>query len=137
MKTRRVYSERKLIRALEKNKDKAKAYLDDDEKMEKLFRDFEEKLKLIPEVGTRASDIAVMLSMIRAFIKKQYSEVSVATILLSVGALIYVVAPIDIIPDFVPGAGLIDDAGALAVVLQAIHMELDKYKKWQIENGKR
>ena len=63
MKTRKEYSERKLVNELNKNMDKAKAYLDDDDKMEKLFRDFEEKLALIPKVGHRASDIAVMLSM--------------------------------------------------------------------------
>ena len=40
MKTRKEYSERKLFKALEDNKDKAKAFLDDDVKMEGLFRDF-------------------------------------------------------------------------------------------------
>ncbi len=137
MKTKKEYSERKLIKALKNNMEKAKNYLNDDEKMEKLFRDFEEKLALIPKVGTRASDIAVMCSMIRAYIKKQYTEVQVSTILLAVAALIYVVNPMDLIPDYVPGVGLIDDAAAIGLVLQMIHMDLNKYKKWQEENGKR
>ena len=137
MKTKKEYSERKLIKALKNNMEKAKNYLNDDEKMEKLFRDFEEKLALIPKVGTRASDIAVMCSMIRAYIKKQYTEVQVSTILLAVAALIYVVNPMDLIPDYVPGVGLIDDAAAIGLVLQMIHMDLNKYKKWQKANGKR
>ena len=137
MKTRKEYSERKLVRELNRNMDKAKAYLDDDDKMEKLFRDFEEKLALIPKIGHRASDVAVMLSMIRAYIKKQYTEVPVATILLAVAALIYVVNPFDLIPDVVIGMGQLDDAAALVLVLQLIHVDLTKYKKWQEENGKR
>ncbi|MBQ6370589.1 MAG: DUF1232 domain-containing protein, partial [Firmicutes bacterium] len=51
--------------------------------------------------------------------------------------LIYVVNPLDLIPDYVFGVGLIDDAAAIGLVLQAIHMDLDKYKRWQIANGKR
>ena len=137
MKTRREYQERKLVNSLKKNMEGAKAYLDDDEKMEDLFQDFEKKLALIPKIGNRASDLAVMMSMIRAYAKKQYTDVSVTTILLAIAALIYVVNPFDLIPDYMLGAGQLDDAAALLLVLQAIHMDLDKYKKWQEANGKR
>ena len=137
MKTRREYSERKLMRALEENKDKAKAFLDDDAKMEKLFRDFEVKLKLVPKIGKRASDIAVLLSMMRAYIKKQYTDVSMGTILLAIGGLLYIVAPTDIVPDFILGTGLLDDAAVLGVILQAMHIDIKKYKKWQVDNGRR
>ena len=37
MKTKKEYQERKLLNALKDNMDKAKAYLDDDEKMEKVL----------------------------------------------------------------------------------------------------
>ena len=137
MKSKREYSERKLTRELQKNIDKAKAYLNDDAKIEALLADFEKKLALIPKIGNRASDLAVMLSMVRAYVKKQYTEVPATTILFAVAALIYVVNPFDLIPDYLIGPGQLDDAAALAVVLQAIHMDLDKYKKWQKENGKR
>lgn len=137
MKSKFEYSKRKLLKALDENKEKAKAFLDDDEKIEGLLRDFEEKLKLIPKIGNRAADIAVMLSMIRAYAKKQYTDVPISTILLAIAALIYVVNPLDLIPDYILGVGFIDDAAALAIVLQATHMDLAKYKKWQVENHKR
>ena len=137
MKTKREYSERKLMKSLNENKEKAKAFLDDDVKMEGLFRDFEEKLKLIPKVGKRASDLAVLLSMLRAYIKKQYTDVSLSTILLGIAGLIYVVNPMDVVPEYILGVGLLDDAAILGILLQAMHMDLNKYKKWQEENGKR
>ena len=137
MKSKFEYSKRKLLKLLEENKEKAKAFIDDDERTENLLRAFEEKLKLIPKIGNRAADIAVMISMVRAYVKKQYTEVPVGTILLAVAALIYVVNPWDLIPDYILGVGFIDDAAALAAVLQAIHMDLQKYKQWQKDNNKR
>ena len=137
MKSRREYQELKFMNSLNENKEKAKAYLDDDEKMEKLFRDFEDKLKLIPKIGNRASDIAVLLSLVRAYIKKQYTDVSPSTVMLAVAGLIYVVTPVDLIPDYILGPGLLDDAAVIGIVLQAIRMDLNKYKKWQVANGKR
>ena len=137
MKTKKEYSERKLKKFLDENKEKAKAFLADDEKMEKLFRDFEKKLKLIPKIGKRASDVAVLLSMLRAYIKKQYTDVSIATIIAAVAGLIYVVNPMDIVPEYILGVGVLDDAAIVGIILQAMHMDLNKYKKWQKANGKR
>ncbi len=137
MKTRREYSDRKLLDAMKDNMENAKAYLNDDAKMESLFQDFEKKLGQIPKIGGKAADIAVLCSMIRAYAKKQYTDVSIATILLSIAALIYVVNPMDIVPDFMIGIGQLDDAAAIVLVLQMIQMDLNKYKKWQEENGKR
>jgi len=137
MKTKGEYSDRKLLGALKDNMENAKAYLDDDAKMETLFQDFEKKLGQIPKIGSKAADLAVLCSMIRAYAKKQYTDVSIATILLSIAALIYVVNPMDIVPDFMIGIGQLDDAAAIVLVLQMIQMDLNKYKKWQEENGKR
>ncbi len=137
MKTRREYSDRKLLDAMKDNMENAKAYLNDDAKMESLFQDFEKKLGQIPKIGSKAADIAVLCSMIRAYAKKQYTDVSIATMLLSIAALIYVVNPMDIVPDFMIGIGQLDDAAAIVLVLQMIQMDLNKYKKWQEENGKR
>ena len=137
MKTKREYNERKLKKSLNENKEKAKAFLDDDEKMENLFQEFEKKLRLIPKIGKRASDVAVLLSMLQAYIKKQYTDVSIATILAAVAGLTYVVNPIDIVPEYILGVGVLDDAAIVGIILQAMHMDLNKYKKWQKANGKR
>ena len=137
MKTKREYNERKLKKSLNENKEKAKAFLDDDEKMENLFQEFEKKLRLIPKIGKRASDVAVLLSMLQAYIKKQYTDVSIATILAAVAGLIYVVNPMDIVPEYILGVGVLDDAAIVGIILQAMHMDLNKYKKWQKANGKR
>ena len=135
--TKKEYSERNLKKALDENKEKAKVFLNDDDKMETLFQDFEKRLKLIPKIGKRASDIAVLLSMLRAYIKKQYTDVAIGTILAAIAGLIYVVNPMDVVPEYIIGFGIVDDAAVIGIILQAMHMDLNKYKKWQKANGKR
>lgn len=127
----------KLMAILKENMKKAQEYLDDDVKMEALFRDFEDKLKLVPKVGDKLADIAIMASLIRAYAKKQYTEVSAATIALAIAAVIYVVMPLDLIPDAIPVVGYLDDAGAIVLVLAMIDSDLQKYVEWQREQGLR
>ena len=137
MKSRSEYREMKFKNIINENAERAKAYIDDDDKMEKLFRDFEEKLKMIPRVGDRAADLAVMLSMVRAYAKKQYVDVPQKTILFCIAAIIYIVYPFDLIPDYVIGFGQIDDILVIGILLRTIFPELQRYKKWQEANGKR
>lgn len=129
--------DRKIIKAIDKNKEKAIQFIDDDVKVEETLQDFEKRLKLIPKIGGRASDVAVMLSMVRAYVKKQYREVPKTSILLAIATGIYVVNPFDVMPDVLPFVGYVDDAAAIGMLLQSIHMDIDKYRKWQKENGKR
>ena len=137
MKSRAEYAERKFKNIINDNAERAKAYLNDDDKIEKLFRDFEEKLKLIPQVGDRAADLAVMLSLVRAYAKKQYTNVPPRTIAFAVGAILYIVYPFDLIPDYVLGFGQLDDIAIIALLLKTIYPDLQIYKKWQEANGKR
>jgi uncharacterized membrane protein YkvA (DUF1232 family) len=44
-------------------------------------------------------------------------------------ALLYVISPIDVLPDFIPGAGLIDDALVVSLCMTVIRMDLKRYAK--------
>ena len=46
------------------------------------------------------------------------------------GALAYVVLPIDIIPDFIPGVGFIDDIFVVGIVMKSISDEIERYKTY-------
>ena len=39
--------------------------------------------------------------------------------------------PVDLIPDFIPLAGFVDDAAVIGLVLKVIREDLVKYKNWK------
>lgn len=48
---------------------------------------------------------------------------------LAIGALLYVISPIDAIPDFIPLAGLLDDTSIILAAIAKLSSELQDYKK--------
>ena len=53
------------------------------------------------------------------------------SIVIFVGALIYIISPIDLIPDYLIGLGQIDDAAILGLSLFFLEKELRKYEEWK------
>jgi len=51
-------------------------------------------------------------------------------------AVTYLVSPLDIIPDFIPVLGFVDDAAVFALVVSTFQSELDTYKEWKKQQGK-
>ncbi len=78
----------------------------------------------------------IMVGMLKDIKNGIYPEIpwfSIATIVL---ALLYVLNPLDIIPDFIPGIGYIDDLSVLAIGTGWIESDLHKYLDWKIKEGK-
>ena len=76
-------------------------------------------------------DVKLFFSMLKDFFTKKYTEVPVGTIMAIAGSLLYVLAPIDVIPDFIPVAGYLDDAGIIALCMKFVKNDLDKYKNFK------
>ena len=49
------------------------------------------------------------------------------------GALAYVVFPIDMIPDFIPGVGFIDDVFVVGIVMKNISDEIERFRVYKRE----
>lgn len=78
----------------------------------------------------------IMVGMLKDVKNGVYPEVpwfTVATIVLS---LLYLLNPLDLIPDFIPGIGYIDDLAVLAIATGWIESDLHKYLDWKIKEGK-
>lgn len=65
---------------------------------------------------------------IKAVFTGQYKEYNVLNLTVIVGALVYVVSPADLLPDFLPVAGLLDDAAILLWATNEFADELDRYR---------
>ncbi len=78
----------------------------------------------------------IMIAMLRDVKNGVYPEVPWFTIATCVLALLYLLNPMDLIPDFIPGIGYVDDLSVLAIGTGWIESDLHKYLDWKIKEGK-
>lgn len=124
-------NDEKILEQIDKNKSEAEDLLEDKKKMDRFLERLERKLAQIPLAGKFLSDVPVLISLVKAYIDKEYTEIPMGSIIAVISALIYVLSPIDLIPDFIPGIGLADDAAVIALVYKLVHDDIEEYKVWR------
>jgi uncharacterized membrane protein YkvA (DUF1232 family) len=85
----------------------------------------------VPVLKDLVNDVPVMVSMVKDYVKGRYKRVPAKTITLLTAALLYLINPADIVPDYIPGAGYLDDAAVISFVLNSVKDDVDKYKYWK------
>ena len=75
--------------------------------------------------------IKLMISLLSDVVKGNYKDTPWNIIASVAGAIFYFVSPIDIIPDFIPVVGYIDDAFVLKLALDFASIDLKKYEEWK------
>ena len=78
-----------------------------------------------------AEDIRLLAALIRDFWTGDYRQVPFRALLVFFIALFYLLFPVDILPDYIPGYGQIDDAVVLILGLYFLEKDLKKYKHWK------
>ncbi len=113
------------------NSFKDKKYSEDD--VNKVFDNEETILNKMNDKNLKGfiDDVKLFFSMLKDFVTKKYTEVPVGTIMAIAGSLLYVLSPIDVIPDFLPVVGYLDDAGVIALCMNFVKADLDKYKQFK------
>ncbi|MCI0624173.1 MAG: DUF1232 domain-containing protein [Acidobacteria bacterium] len=123
---------RKLIRAVRAALQLARRYARDRRKTRDLVD--EADAKLIHHRGAMhrlRNDFLELLGMIRAWATGNYKVVPWKSILLGIAAVLYFVNPFDLVPDFLPLTGLVDDVAVLAYVLRSLQNDLARFRDWQ------
>ncbi len=101
------------------------------DKVEHLLKRLESKLRSVPNLGETLAYIPQMGMLINSWIRGDYQEIPIGSIVAIVAAIIYFVAPIDLIPDAIPVIGHLDDVGVVAFVLHMVQSDLDEYMEWR------
>ena len=130
------FNEETAKKELEKGYKDAEKLLEDSEKMEAFLQKLENKLKVIPVAGDTLAMVPIMISLIRSYIKKEYTEIPIGTIVAVISALAYVLSPVDVITDVIPGIGYIDDAAVILACLKLVGSDVEEYQKWRKDNKK-
>jgi uncharacterized membrane protein YkvA (DUF1232 family) len=114
---------------------KAEGYVKQPTRMKQLLTDAYHKASEKNEVGTLAHEawetLQTLFRLIRSSMSGEYTGVPSTTILAAVAVLIYFLSPIDLIPDFIPVLGLLDDVALVAWFSTTVKSELDKFHDWE------
>lgn len=106
------------------------------EDINKIFqkrKEIEDKFSGNGPLGKFWSELKLLYELVNDYRKGVYRQIPWTSIAAIVGALLYVLSPIDLIPDFIPVFGLLDDAAVVALCLKAIDSDLQVYKQWKID----
>lgn len=91
----------------------------------------EDKVQNSSKLKRFSSDIKLMFSMLQDYWQGNYREVPWKSVAAIAGALVYVLNPLDVIPDLILGFGFIDDAGVVALCLKMVESDLLRYAAWK------
>lgn len=81
-----------------------------------------------------ANDVKLLIAMIKDYWNGFYREIPWWVIAAVVFSLLYVLNPIDLIPDIIPVLGLTDDAAVLALCLAMTENDIHIYQNWKHRN---
>lgn len=109
---------------------KAKDFLADKEKMKYLLEQFQ---KFFEENGLKdvVDNMMELFNYVKDTVFGEYNDYNLTTLLLIIGVIIYVVSPIDCIPDFIPVIGWTDDVAVVIYACKLANEELGKYRTWK------
>ena len=128
-------SEEQVKETLESGYAQSEALLNDKDELDDFLYRLEQKINDMPFVGKKFSMIPVMISLVKNYVQGKYTTVPYGTILAVLSALIYFLAPIDIVPDFIPLAGYIDDMAVLGLCMNMVSIDIETYEKWRQAQG--
>ena len=78
--------------------------------------------------------LQVFFRMILAWLAGKYCAPA-NSILMMIAAVIYFLSSFDVIPDAIPGVGLMDDAGVICYVARANLTAISNFRKWEARNS--
>ena len=104
--------------------DDVKETLGKEDEIKKLF-------KRVKVLAKYFNDLCEIFDLLRDRVTGIYKETPWTTIAALTGALIYVLSPIDLIFDFLPVVGFLDDAVVIGLAIRLAQFDLKKYRDWK------
>lgn len=76
-----------------------------------------------------------LVRMVRSYSSGEYREISANTIISGLAVLLYVLSPIDLVPDFIPVLGFLDDLSLVSWFVGKFQGEITRFREWEQTRG--
>ena len=127
----------RIEKAVQRSKTRAEKYINDPQKsrelLDKAYKKTDSYEQTSGPLGDFWRDIKTLMRLLKAYLRKEYTHIGWGSVVAVIAAIIYFVSPIDLLPDWFPAVGLIDDAAVVVFVIAQLRSELKKFALWENE----
>lgn len=110
---------------------RAQRIITDPERMERLAKDSFSLLRGKKKFSEVQSEAELLVNMVKDTVRGRYKGLGKKNVIMIVAGLLYLVNPMDIVPDFIFGIGFADDLGVLVYVISRLSEEIARYRQWK------
>lgn len=113
---------------------KGEEYLGNEQKTNQLLSKAQGLIATLPTPleFSLIESIKRLFNYIKDAVSGRYKLYSKGNLIMALAGLIYLISPIDMVPDFIPISGWLDDIAILKFVLERLNAELKNYAEWTI-----
>ena len=114
---------------------RAKKIVSDPQRMEKLAKESFSLLKGEGKLAEVQREGLLLWKLAKDTVTGRYRGLKKRNLFLIVAGLMYLVNPMDLLPDFLFAVGFADDIGVLMYVFRKLDGEIKAYEAWRDEEG--
>lgn len=109
---------------------------------ESLLRDPDAAIKIVDQASKKAekdgkrieavkNDFINLIQLLRAYFTGEYRKIPWTSIISALAAVLYFLNPFDVIPDFILGFGMLDDATVIAFCIRSMKTDLEEFTQYK------
>ncbi|WBA43337.1 YkvA family protein [Hymenobacter canadensis] len=83
------------------------------------------KFKQVFDVGR------TLVRLVRNYVSGDYRQVETSTVVSALGVLLYTLSPVDLVPDFIPVVGFLDDLALISWFIEKFQGEILRFREWE------
>jgi uncharacterized membrane protein YkvA (DUF1232 family) len=126
-----------VLKQIRETRGAAKEYAANPEKAQYLVSSARKKAQRNKNALVKIWDeLMALFRLIGAWAKGKYRP-PWRTVILAIVAIIYFVNPFDLVPDFIPVFGYVDDVGVVGAILALIRGDVNHFMEWEEKAGRK
>jgi len=113
----------------------AREYINNPGKLEVLFDEASKKAhEKQDQLNVVWTQLLACFRLIKAYAKGEYRKVPWQSLVMIIASVLYFVWLVDLLPDFIPLLGFLDDAALLGWTVKTFKSDIDDFIEWESKN---